>query len=395
MVSRTHTRLRSLMVSSFGLVLLTLVADPFVASAQISLPFTRKVEWNQDGDYRLRQDHGPWLIMCASFLGEGGEQQAWDLVRELRQDFNLPAYVYHRQFDYSGTVEGKGWQLTPEGGVVPHKMRHLHLDNFTEIAVLVGDFESIDERKARKTLEKIKTIRPKSLHVDESTLTSRRMGVLREIQRMIHPDESVRERGPMRSAFVTTNPMLPEAHFADSGIDHFIIDLNKDIEFTLLKCEGQYTVRVASFRGESTFQLDEIEEATKEFDMRKLLGQPMESKLAEALQNAHELTTALRERGWEAYEFHDRYESYVCVGSFGWVSQPRSDGKDEINPAVHEIMERFKARPRNVIDQQGNLHRGAMQPLALPELPKVLFDVQPIPVQVPNIGQVRQAADWR
>jgi len=24
----------------------------------------------------------------------------------------------------------------------------------------------------------------------------------------------------------------------------------------------------------------------------------------------------LREKGWEAYEFHDRYESYVAIGSF-------------------------------------------------------------------------------
>ena len=33
-------------------------------------------------------------------------------------------------------------------------------------------------------------------------------------------------------------------------------------------------------------------------------------------ENAHKLTVALRSKGWEAYEFHDRYESYVTVGSF-------------------------------------------------------------------------------
>jgi hypothetical protein len=49
--------------------------------------------------------------------------------------------------------------------------------------------------------------------------------------------------------------------------------------------------------------------------------------------HAHKLATALRARGWEAYEFHDRHESYVTVGSFDEM-QDLGDGR--LAPATRE-----------------------------------------------------------
>ena len=66
------------------------------------------------------------------------------------------------------------------------------------------------------------------------------------------------------------------------------------------------------------------------------------------------LTVALRTRGVEAYEFHDRHESIVTVGSFDSVGQPRVDGKTEINPAVHQVMAMYGAT-RQPIPGQGSL----------------------------------------
>ena len=43
------------------------------------------------------------------------------------------------------------------------------------------------------------------------------------------------------------------------------------------------------------------------------------SKLEEAAYNAHLLVVALRKQGVEAYEFHDRHESLVTIGSFDSV----------------------------------------------------------------------------
>ena len=49
-----------------------------------------------------------------------------------------------------------------------------------------------------------------------------------------------------------------------------------------------------------------------------------ESKLVEAAKKAHVLTVEFRKLGVEAYEFHDRCESYVCIGSFDWVAREDS-----------------------------------------------------------------------
>src|SRR5439155_26760964 len=100
-----------------------------------------------------------------------------------------------------------------------------------------------------------------------------------------------------------------------------------------LKCPGRYTVRIASFRGVDTMKPAEFE---------RLTSQPSDiAKLDKAALNASKLCAALRDKGVEAYEFHDRTESYVTIGSFNDVGQPRPDGKIEINPAIHRIMEEY------------------------------------------------------
>jgi hypothetical protein len=99
---------------------------------------------------------------------------------------------------------------------------------------------------------------------------------------------------------------------------------------------------------------------------------------------AHVLTEALRIKGYEAYEFHDRYASIVTVGSFDSVGMPRTDGKTEINPRIHTIMKTFGAQPAsNVV----NAPPGAMIPKKMGPFDgvgEIDLDIQPIPVQVPK-----------
>ena len=93
-----------------------------------------------------------------------------------------------------------------------------------------------------------------------------------------------------------------------------------------------------------------------------------ESRLHEAADKAHRLTELLRGKGYEAYEFHDRDSSMVTVGSFDLVGTPRPDGKIEIHPTIHRILETFK---------------GTQSPLGGPLMPKQIdgipLDVQPLP----------------
>jgi hypothetical protein len=82
-------------------------------------------------------------------------------------------------------------------------------------------------------------------------------------------------------------------------------------------------------------------------------------------------------KGYEAYEFHDRYASVVTVGSFDSMGTPRPDGKTEINPQIQRIIETFRAKQESL---QGK-SAGAMVPKTVVGIP---LDIQPIPVQVPK-----------
>jgi hypothetical protein len=79
----------------------------------------------------------------------------------------------------------------------------------------------------------------------------------------------------------------------------------------------------------------------------------------------------------EAYEFHDLQASVVTVGSFSWVSKPRPDGKEEINPAVHRVMKEFGA-------ERKMLKNGGEAGLLPRSLEGIQFDIQPLPIEVPR-----------
>jgi hypothetical protein len=106
----------------------------------------------------------------------------------------------------------------------------------------------------------------------------------------------------------------------------------------------------------------------------------MKSRLDMAADKAHRLTEALRAQGIEAYEFHDRHESVVTVGSFQSVGESRPDGRIEINPAILRIVEAYGPR-RQALPTGGQAPLAGLQPKSLSGIP---FDVQPRPVHVPR-----------
>jgi hypothetical protein len=250
-------------------------------------------------------------------------------------------------------------------------MRYLTNNKFDEIAVLVGNFGSVEDPQMDKTLTLLKYAKPESLDAEKRGGSSQRLAGIRSLYNMISSKPETRAKGPMGAAFVTRNPLLPEELFVAKGIDPMVVDMNKDLPHNLLKCPGKYTVRVASFRGVETMKPAEFERLTTQ--PRKM------AKIDEAALKASRLCASLREKGVEAYEFHDRTESIVTIGSFAEVGQPRPDGKTEINPAVHKIMQQYgpveKAKPgTNHIEMYARVDQKS----------GVRFDPQPIPVEVPR-----------
>jgi hypothetical protein len=323
------------------------------------VPF-KKVDADPNKDYLLTEEHGPWLIMCRSFAGPTAREEAHALVLELRKTYKLKAYVYQQTYDYTQRELGKGYNKYGEREV----MKPANETRFDEIAVLVGNFDSAEDSKAQDVRDKIKSLRPKSLQVGPEQESSQRYWGLRL---NAAKDDG---KGPMRMAFVTRNPLLPAEFFAPKGLDALVKELNEGLEYSLLKNPGAYTVRIASFRGDTTtFNKDEIEKAERE-TLKK-------SKLEEGAEKAAKLTAALRAQGIEAYEFHDRHESIVTVGSFDAVGtgQINPDGREEINPAVLAVIERFKAKEVQV---------GRQKSFGPRKVAGVTLEIVPTPVAVPK-----------
>lgn len=251
-----------------------------------------------------------------------------------------------------------------------------------EVGVLVGNYPAADDPIAQEALHTLKYAKPKCLEVKDDKPTHQTLTGWRMVQQQVYEliGSEKKKMGPMRHAFVTTNPLLPPDYFTSRGIDESIVALNKGVPYSLLDCPGRYTVQVATFKGKVIIEQNEIRAIED--------GKPMESELAAAAKKADSLTKALRMKGYEAYQFHDRYASIVTVGSFDSVVAPRPDGKIEINPNVHKIMTTFGADPAAGAELQGALKASGLdkQTLAMPvkSLVGIPFDIQPIPVHVPK-----------
>ena len=327
----------------------------------------QKVEADANQDYRLTDGNGPWVIVATTFSGEGAEDQARELVLELRRRYKIEAYTHAKTFDFTGTVEGRGVNRFGD----QNRMQYRRNMELREIAVLVGNFTSHDDPAAQATLDKIKRMTPESLDPKQRGSTSQTLAAMRlvqrELQQAIVPEKDERRlKGPMGKAFISRNPLLPREFFVRPGIEEFVVRLNEPLPYTLLKCPGMYTLKVATFNGKVLLDQKQVHDV-------ELGKQEMESSLDKAADQAETLTQALRAKGYEAYSFHDRYSSMVTVGSFNSTGTPRADGKIEINPEIFHLMETFAADP--VAGTSG---------FKVKKLLNISFDLQPEIVHVPR-----------
>jgi hypothetical protein len=195
----------------------------------------------------------------------------------------------------------------------PIRRRYQRGSEVQEHAVLVGEFPAIDDPEAQRMLQRIKTMEPKTLEAPDGELTSQSLAGVRQTFRYLKQRVGKKvAAGPMGHAFMARNPLMPKEYFAPRGVDPEVAKWNAEVEHSLLDCPGKYTVKVATFRGRTLLKSanDDIE------DKPGMRAADAEDPLIVGAQNAHALTVALREKGWQAFEFHDRHESYVTVGSF-------------------------------------------------------------------------------
>lgn len=367
----------------------------------------KQVDADPTSAYPVAQNNGPWMIMAATFSSRAAREvrdpaenqrlrqeaeaqaqeamaQAQELVHELRRDYKLQAYTFVRKTELEGPVQGRG--INPQGR--PRRMVLNSLPSLQEVAVVVGNYSAVDSPEAERDLRLIKFIEPNSLKLSELQRKGRRTyqqlvafrlsqknvtadAFIKEnsssfpqgVKKNVQISNSTREHGPMGSAFVTRNPMLPQDDFQAPIMDKTVYEMNKEVgQHSLLRCSGRYTVKVATFTGAVIMDQKKI----RELEKGRL---PLDSRLAEAAQKAHELTEALRVKGYEAYEFHDRQTSIVTVGSFHSAGTPRPDGKIEMDPLMLRTVRAFgpdpiTGKPRIIMQQPLDL---SPTPIVVPQ----------------------------
>ena len=314
---------------------------------------TSRVEADPAKEYTLKEEHGPWIIMACSFNGENAQKQAHDLVLELRKRYRMEAFVHQHGFQAgrSQRQRAAALRLAPSSQyqMVTENPKAYRDGAIKEIAVVVGNFPAIDDPDAQQGPAETQGGRSRMPACQPGRTRSRSLAGWRSLQASVRdlPQyiEGRKQTGPLAHAFITRNPLLPEDYFAPKGgVDELVLKMNKNVEHSLLDCPGKYTVQVAHFTGEVIINQNEIRAIESG---AKAGPESTKQGLADAAEKAHELTEALRMKGYEAYEFHDRNASLVTVGSFDSFGTPRADGKIEINPEIHRIIELFRAKPVN------------------------------------------------
>lgn len=276
-----------------------LLSGLFIGVLPVNTARAARIEAEAGKRYSLSKNHGPWMIMVASFhttaengetqVGKTPEEAADELVLELRKK-GIPAYVHSMQpaDEPIITVDRNG-----------REVRRKNLRQVTSIGVLAGNYPSLDDDVAQRTLKWIKDYSPECLED----------GVV---------FEKTEERPtPLAAAFLTINPLLtPEEIEAFKGVDTFVLRLNHSERNSLLDNEGRYTLVVATFGGKSGIQTP-LGVGGFGRDIKP------DDDLDVAAQEARDLAEALRStENVEAYVWHDRYHSIVTVGSFDSNSDP-------------------------------------------------------------------------
>ena len=281
-------------------------------------------------EYMLTDKHGPWMIMVGTFSdvrdrdtkkeGLTAREAANALVHELRGK-GIPAYLYFQDSkrEKIDTYDRLG-----------NKDQRVYTAQFGMVCVLAGNYPKIEDPVAQKTLTFVKRYKPKFLNDPKSGANVR--------------DASGTQKGPFGGAFLTINPSVEPAEVVRRKVDNDTKYFNSNIDYPLVDLKHKYTLKVATFTGKSVVPVGNSEYSGREGNFDKNLLKDGPYTLARAGEDATQLTYAMRQNSaatrklgsdrFEAYVYHDKFQSYVTVGGF--------DSKDD--PAIKNLAQIFMAK---------------------------------------------------
>ena len=295
----------------------------------------KTVEADPNKEYVLTEVEGPYLILAAALSGPTARQDANTLVLELRSKHRWNAYVFEKNF---------ARDANKDFGQTRGTMKYINQGS-TQFVVLVGNFPSLEDNQFKRTLEEVRKVQPESLKGKTSVAAF-----------------------SFPNAYGLANPMLPQEH-QHGVVDHFIAEINKDSDYSLLRNPRRYTVQIVAFTGRVVVDpkdIRAIEEGRNSFDRDV-------STLEFVGQRATELCKFLRDRGVDAYEFHDRFSSIVTVGSFDQPGKQMPNGTMVPDPHIQQIIQQYKGQTIIIQQHEGkttNSVQCSSQPRLI-EVPRV------------------------
>jgi hypothetical protein len=245
--------------------------------------------------YLLTKDIGPFMVLARVFRGPDAERMALALVKELRNDYALPAFIL-RTKDYPGKSMIRGVPPTARSEVLrpdigmPEKIR-----TFDEAAVLVGNEKTLVD--SEKLLHVVRKLNPKCL-------------------------DGMTKMYPWRTglcyAIRTTNPYSPAQTLYQSKKDKLVVQMNSGLR-SIVNCPGRYSLQVAEFTGRSVYQF-----GNQALAVPSIKTSPLRTAAADAEKMADKLAKdrEVARLGQPVYVYHDRTSSRVFIGAFNRDKDP-------------------------------------------------------------------------
>jgi hypothetical protein len=296
-----------------------------------SAPTTVGADPNRD--YPIVQQAGDWVIFIAYYTGPEAPDLARQMVYQLRSKMNLPAYVYvhvdptlKQKKEELEAAHAQALKLMNETGAIPTAIPKRTIRLEEQYAVLVGGWDKMED--ASKYLSWLRQHEAPEIRSATGRTT-------REVQweQVEDPSGKVTSKklgkpiNPFTTASVTRNPCLPPVREANKP-DPFLIKLNENNEYSLLKCSRPFTLFVKEYLGSSEILSHTASSADKEksggsfLDKLNLLASRPPSALEASAAQAHETARVLRQLKFDAYVLHTRTSSIVAVGGFDGPEDP-------------------------------------------------------------------------
>ena len=305
--------------------------------------------------YLLSKENGPFMVLARVFRGVDAERMALALVKELRSQYNLPAYVL-RTKDFPGKSLMRGTPPTvPSNVMTPNIKMPEKVRTFDEAAVLIGNEKTLADQK--KLWHQVRKIKPECL------------------QKMATP---FHWRDGLGQSYRTTNPYVPAQNLFPGHKDTLMVQMNSGLR-SIVNCPGRYSLQIAEFSGRSTYQLSPLQQANSVFP--DLKASPLRTAQDDAERMADKLAkdAEFQRLGQPVYVLHDRTSSRVFVGSFDSPRDPRAgDLRERLVQMAYPLADKSRDKTRSPQARGKN----ALDTMIVPAL--ALTDVSDIKTKVRN-----------